>query len=159
MNKLVVKGYEIIIDSSLVTTVQGYELSFVLANAGNNLEECRNLGIRQVLNFYMYDSKYPMWLHWHGGEMYNLSAEMVDLLGLRDRMEIIKEDIGYGFTLFTSPDILHTEQSPNTEAYESIYDVAILSYRAVGCCSIQTFDRREVNYQKFLESAVLPPIT
>ena len=159
MNKLVVKGYEIIIHPSLVTTIEGYEHSFVLANAGNNFEECRDLGIRQTLNFYMYDSKYPMWLYWHGGEMYNPSAEMVDLLDLRDRIEIITEDIGYGFTLFTSPDILYAEQSPNTEAYESIYDGAILSYRANGCCSIQTFEHREVDYQEFLESTVLPPIS
>ena len=159
MDRFILKGYEIIIHPNLTTTVRGHGHSFVLSNAGNSFEECRDRGICQVLNFYLYDSKCPMWMYWKGGEMYNPSAEMVDLLRLRDRLEIIKEDIGYGFTLFTSPDILYTKPSPNTDYYESIYDGAILSYRADSCCSIQPFERREVNYQIFLESILLPPIT
>jgi len=158
MDRFILKGYEIIIYPSLLTIIRGCGLNFVLSNAGNSLEKCRDCGIRQVLNFYIYDSKHPMWLYWNGGEMYNPSAEMVDLLRLRDRVKIIKEDIGYGFTLFTSLDILYAEPSPNTDYYESIYDGAILSYRANGCCSIQPFERCEVNYQIFLESISSQPI-
>ncbi len=159
MIRFILKGYEIIIYPNLITTIQIYQHNFVLFNAGNSFEECRNNGIRQVLRSYMNDSKYPMWLYRHDGEMYNPSAEMVDLLRLRDRVEIIKEDIGYGFTLFTALDILYTEPSPNTDYYESIYDGAIFSYRANGCCWIQSFERREVNYQIFLESILVPPTT
>lgn len=158
MDRFILKGYEITVHPSLVVTVCGSGHSFALANAGNSLEECRDCGICQVLNFYMYDSKYPMWLYWHEGEIYNTSAEMVDLLRLRHQVEIIKEDIGYGFTLFTSPDILYTQPSPNIDYYEC-YDGAILSYRADGCCSMQPFKQREVNYEVFLESISSPPLT
>ncbi len=157
MDKLMLKGYEIIVYPTFVTTIQGYGQSLTIANAGNSIEDCRNTGIRQALNLHLDNSKYPTWLYWNNGEIYNTSAEMVDLLRLRDWIQVIKEDIGHGFTLFTSTDILYAEPSPNTDYYESIYDGAILSYRTDGDCFIQTFKHREVDYKTFLESIPVPP--
>ncbi len=58
-----------------------------------------------------------------------------------------------------SSDILDTELSLNTDYYESIDDVAILSYRANGDCFIQIFDRIEADYRIFLTSILVPPTT